>query len=163
MTNPNQQLIETNPLTSVQYKFEIHNLPSVTYGAQSIILPSMQTDAPLMSTPRRSVPLTGTQLNFDPFNITFLVDDELNNYSELYNWMIYTVTHPFDKATHVSDATLHILHGDLTPNKKITFIDCFPTLVAELPFESHVNDSDVIECSAVFNFAYFKLEDTIDF
>ena len=155
--------IETNPLTSAQYKFEIHKLPHVTYGANSIILPSMQVDAPLMNSPRRDIPLTGTKLNFDPFNITFLVDDKLNNFSELYNWMIQNVTQKFDRNTHMSDCTLHILNGDLTPNQKIVFHDAFPTLVAELPFESNAGDSEVIECSAIFQYAYYTLENTVKF
>lgn len=162
MPNSNTK-VETNPLTTAQFKFEIEAFPHVTYNAQTVILPSMQVDGVQMNSPRRDIPLTGTKLNFDPFALTFIVDDKLNNYTELYNWLIKNVTENFDRRTHMSDATLHILNGDLTPNQKIKFFDCFPTMIAELPFESNANDSDVMECSTFFNFSHFKLENTVDF
>jgi hypothetical protein len=155
--------IETNPLTGVQYKLEIHNLPHVNYHMQTAILPSVQTDAPILSTPNRIIPLTGSQLNYDPFNIEFIIDDKLNNYSELYNWMLRAISEKHDRQKHFSDATLHILNGDLTPNQKITFYNTFPTLIAELAFDSGDTDSTPTICSAVFSYSHFKLESTINF
>ena len=155
--------LQHNTLTNVQYKFEIHSLPHVTFHSQSVILPSIQIDQPMMNTARRDVPLPGSKVNFDPFNLEFIVDKDLNNYGELYNWMISMATEEKTMEKHLSDASLHVLNADLTPNKTIKLINCYPNMISELPFASNVSDSESMIATAIFSFQYFLLPNTKPF
>jgi hypothetical protein len=149
--------IQNNLLTGVQFKFEIHNLPHTTFHCQTIIMPSIQLDQPVLATARRDAPMPGSKLSFDPLNIEFIVDADLKNYSELYNWMINIATKE-PVMEFRSDATLHILKGDLTKQTDVRFVGCHPTMISELPFASNTNDSDLMVVTTIFNYDYFLLE-----
>lgn len=134
--------IETNILKGYQFKFEIHIFPHVTYHCQSTQLPSISIDQPELATPHRNMILPGTKVTFDPLTVTFLVDDDLSNWKEVYYWILKM---GFDKAKFKdlrSDGTLHILNGDLTPKTTVKFINLHPTSLSELTFDSTQVDPD---------------------
>ena len=128
--------IQTNILKNYQFKFDIDIFPNVTYHVRDCQLPSVSTDQPVFVTPHRDMILPGSKIIFDPLTITFLVDDDLANYKEVYYWLLKIA---FDKANFKSlrsDAVLHILNGDLTPKTSIKFINCAPNLLGDLSFDS---------------------------
>jgi len=127
---PNTE-VQTNILKNYQFKFDIDMFPNVTYHVRDCQLPSVSTDQPVFATPHRDLILPGSKIIFDPLTITFLVDDDLKNYKEVYYWLLKIA---FDKASFKSlrsDAVLHILNGDLTPKTSIKFINCAPNLLGD--------------------------------
>lgn len=150
--------IETNILRGYQYKFEISIFPHVTYHSQSVQLPSMSIDTPLFATPHRDIIMPGTKLDFDPLTITFLVDDDLNNYKEVYYWMLKMA---FDKSTHKAnkaDGTLHILNGDLTPKTTVKFINLHPTTLSDISFDSSQTEPESQVVFITMEYDYFLFD-----
>jgi hypothetical protein len=148
--------VQENILTEVQFKFEIYRLPHVTYHLQSTLLPSIQIDQPMQVSSRRDIPLPGSKLNFDPYNIDFIVDDDLKNYNELLKWMVDMATSDTREiSTLFSDAVLHILNADGTPKTRFKFFNCYPNMISELPFNSTTQESSPIIATSLFNYSHF--------
>lgn len=146
---------EYNLLTNVQFKLEIVNFPNLTYFCQDVILPSMQIDSPVFNVPRaQGVPMPGSQVNFDPLNVTFLVDEELNNYYEMYKW-IMDIQRTEDRGIQKRDGVLHFLTGQMNLQRYIRFVGLVPTFISELNLSSTDSDVDGIQATVNFAFEYF--------
>jgi hypothetical protein len=72
----------------VQFRFKINKLPLVEYFIQTANLPSVtlgQVDQP---TRLQTISMPGSTLSFGSLDLSFLVDENLNNYKELHDWII---------------------------------------------------------------------------
>ena len=70
-----------------QFKFQITKLPKVEYFCTSVNLPALALSEVRQPTPFVDVPLPGTTLSYSPLNMTFLVDENLENFQEIHGWI----------------------------------------------------------------------------
>ena len=70
-----------------QFKFTIIKLPKVEYFCTAANIPSITLGSANQSTPFRDIPIPGDKLDYDTLNISFLVDENLENYREIHGWM----------------------------------------------------------------------------
>ena len=70
-----------------QFKFQITKLPKVEYFCTSVNLPALALSEVRQPTPFVDVPLLGTTLTYSPLNMTFLVDENLENFQEIHGWI----------------------------------------------------------------------------
>ena len=70
-----------------QFKFQIQKLPKVEYFCTSVNLPALALSEVRQPTPFVDVPLPGTTLTYSPLNMTFLVDENLENFQEIHGWI----------------------------------------------------------------------------
>ena len=70
-----------------QFKFQILKLPKVEYFCTSVNLPGLSISEVRQPTPFVDVPLPGTTLTYAPLNMTFLVDENLENFQEIHGWL----------------------------------------------------------------------------
>lgn len=165
-----------NTLNPLGFRFVIKKLPNVNYFCQNVAIPSVSVDVANYPTPLTDIPLPGTKLRYEPLNIRFKVDEDLNNYIEVYNWLqglgspislqqTYDLSRqapvPTDQigkaSSYVSDGSLIILTSHKNPNIQVRFVDIWPINLSELQFDT--TDSDVVymEATASFRFTYFTI------
>ena len=94
----------------------------------------------------------GEGLVFDTFNLTFIVDEEMKNYIEMFNWI---------KTNHTSrplfkDITMSILSNKNTTNKQVMFHDAFPVALGGLDFTTQDTALDAVTCNVTFRFNKFE-------
>ena len=70
-----------------QFKFSITKLPKVEYFCTAANLPSLTLGTAEQITPLKDIPLPGDRLVYDSLNISFLVDENLENYREIHGWL----------------------------------------------------------------------------
>ena len=70
-----------------QFKFGIHQLPKVEFFTTTATVPAIALSDVVMPTPFKSIPMQGDQLTFDNLTINFIVDEFLENYLSLHEWM----------------------------------------------------------------------------
>ena len=70
-----------------QFRFGIHQLPKVEFFATAVNLPGISLGTATMATPYKDIPLPGEKLDYGNLTIEFLVDEYLENYISLHNWM----------------------------------------------------------------------------
>ena len=70
-----------------QFRFGIHQLPKVEFFAVSATIPAIALSDVLIPTPFKSIPMMGDQLTFDNLTVSFIVDEHLENYLSIHEWM----------------------------------------------------------------------------
>ena len=91
MTDTNIQTRQPDKMdyaSPIQFRFKIAKLPQVEFFVQTVNLPGITlgeiSDVP---TPLYDYPMPGDEITFSSLDISFLVDENLNNYKELHDWL----------------------------------------------------------------------------
>ena len=72
-----------------QFKFSIIKLPKVEYFCTAVNIPGITLGGALdQKTPFKDVPLPGDKLTYEPLQMTFLVDENLENFQEIHGWLV---------------------------------------------------------------------------
>ena len=91
MTETNVQLRQPAKLdyaSPIQFRFKCTKLPEVEFTCQTANIPGISLGGATQPTPLVDVPIPGDKINYDSLDITFLVDENLNNYKEIHDWLI---------------------------------------------------------------------------
>jgi len=162
----NNQPTNLNFLSPVGYKLLLSRAPTVEFMVQRVTLPSLTLPATTQPTPFVRIPRPGDHLDFGELSVTFKLNENLDNYLEIYNWLIalgkpekfsqYTLKdRPYEgtgeqKDTVASDITLTFLTSAMNGNVEFTMRDCFPISLTDLEVDSTVADIEYITATATF-------------
>ena len=83
----NRQPTQLDYASPTQFKFNIVLLPKVEYFTTACNLPSITLADAIFPTPFTDIPVMGDKLTFDNLIISFIVDESLENYVQLQNWL----------------------------------------------------------------------------
>ena len=70
-----------------QFRFGIHQLPKVEFFSTAATIPAIALSDILVPTPFKSIPMMGDQLTYDNLSVSFIVDEFLENYLSIHEWM----------------------------------------------------------------------------
>tara|TARA_B110000908_G_C9982074_1_gene325934 strand:- start:7 stop:549 length:543 start_codon:yes stop_codon:yes gene_type:complete len=160
-----------NLLQPTQFKLIINrkNFPNLEYFCQTIQLPSMDVPAADLPYSRLSaVPISGDKLSFGTLECMVIVDENLNAYKEMFDWLQRIVqtneASGLDRSRNndttaptVADITVAILSSHNNTTRTIRYIDCIPTSVGSLSMEATTGDTIPISLPVSFRFSYFEL------
>ena len=83
-TNPlSRQPTSLDYLSPTQFAFNILQLPKVQFNTVSVNIPDISLGESVIPTPFKDIPIQGTSLTYGNLDITFIVDEELDNYREI--------------------------------------------------------------------------------
>ena len=74
--------------TGTQWRLAFNRLPKTTWFCTAANIPGISLGEAQYPTPMTDINLTGDKLTFETLNITFIVDEELQNYRELWDWIV---------------------------------------------------------------------------
>jgi hypothetical protein len=163
------------------FRFQIANIPQVSFFCQAANIPQISLGSPQVETPLATLPFPGDKIQFGELIIRFLVQEDMANYQELYNWLFglgfpdknqqftdFIKSQEYRTATaqkskkeaiaQVSDADLFVLDSNNNPTIKITFFDAFPTSLEGLDFDITQGAGDYFTGIAGFRYSTFKIE-----
>ena len=122
------------------------------YFCVGVSLPSINANS--VSTPFRNMQaaIGGDTIEYGSLSLTFIVDEELKNYLEIYNWILKNSHEELEYA----DMTLSILTNQNNTNKQIQFLDAIPTSLADLQFNAQDTAIDYVTCAVDFDYTTFK-------
>ena len=72
----------------IQFRFKCTKLPEVEFTCQTANIPGISLGSPTQPTPLVDIPIPGDKISFQSLDINFLVDENLNNYKEIHDWLI---------------------------------------------------------------------------
>ncbi len=176
MLNP----IQPKFLSPLGFRLFIEKIPHVTFFATNIPIPGMSLGTAIVTTPDKDYPVPGEEITFDTLEITFMVDEHMINYLELFDWMtalgfpesasqfddfqkmenmrLFGNANVNTQSALYSDCVLHILTNNNNENKEIRFVDCFPIGLSKLEFGTTPEEVKYIFCTASFAYSYFKFQ-----
>jgi len=74
--------------TGTQWRLAFNRLPKTTWFCTAANIPGLTLGEAQYATPMSDMFVTGDKLTFETLNITFIVDEELQNYRELWDWIV---------------------------------------------------------------------------
>ena len=87
-TSPlNRQPTKLDYTSPTQFRFIINQLPKVEYFTVAGNIPGLTLDEIDLGTPLKNIPLMGNKLTYEDLTITFIVDEDLQNYIEMHTWL----------------------------------------------------------------------------
>ena len=152
--------------TSFKLTVDRRNYPNLEFFLQSFVHPGMIMNS--VEVPYKKltgIPFIGDKLTFNELQANILLDEDMKSYDEMYSWMrrildlgnvtAYEAT--ANTPPSVSDMTLTILSSHNNITRQIKFIDCIPTALTDIQFESTAAGDSFISFGASFRFSYFEL------
>lgn len=151
--------VTQNNLSSLNFRFMLKHIPNVQYRVQKANLPGMQLGVASVPTPFVKIPLTGN-LTYDTFSVEFLVGEDMDDYLEIFNWMV-KLGYPdqlgqFEET--ITDATLMILNNSFRPNMNVKFTRVFPVALSDVNFDLTLEGIQFAKATATFKFERFYIE-----
>ena len=170
-----------------QFKFGIHQLPKVEFFTVSASIPGISADTINYPTPFKDIPTVGDKLTYENLSISFQVDEYLENYVSLHNWMkgigfpsdrqefrtfrdVTSNTPAGGKVQPVdlvgkaipdkalySDAYLMVLSNKNNPIVEVNFQNIFPTSLSALEFTQNVSDVEYMTATAEFAYQIYEI------
>jgi len=138
-------------LSNNKFDFVLKRIPNFTFLVQSVNLPGLTLASTAINTPFSTISVPGNQITFGTLSLTFLVDEDMQAWYELYDWIVQLgnptgydkigrLTGPEGSTINpLSDATLYVKTNSNNPNFKFNFIDVYPTELGEMTFTSSDN------------------------
>ena len=97
-TSPlNRQPTKLDYSSPTQFRFLINQLPKVQYFTVAANIPGITLGEGVFNTPLKDIPLLGDKLTYEDLTITFIVDENLENYIEMHTWLT-AIGFPKDKS-----------------------------------------------------------------
>lgn len=158
-----------NPLGQTTFQFNVIKLPMTSFFVQNVDIPSVSLPSADYPNPLVNIPIPGDHITYDPLNITFLLDEDLKNYIELYSWIRglgfpetndeYAALNAMKRGfAQLSDAELVVMDGKHLANLKFTFIDAHPTSLSGITMQYTDQDIEYRTCTATFAYTRFDVE-----
>ena len=72
---------------ATQFKFNITKLPKVEFFCTSVNIPGITLGETSQATPLKDIPIPGDKLTYSSLEVSFLVDENLENYREIHGWL----------------------------------------------------------------------------
>ncbi len=116
-----------------------------------------------------SVPIPGNILNYGELTVTYIMDEDMKAWREIYDWM-YNLGNPESKNkigdltqtlgrrnSVTSDASLLIKSNANNPRVKFTFKDIFPTTLGGLTLSS-TEGQEFITSTISFLYSHYTVD-----
>ena len=71
----------------IQFRFKMTKLPNVEFFVQTANIPGITLGEVTMPTPLKDIPMPGDKITYQNLDVSFLVDENLNNYKEIHDWI----------------------------------------------------------------------------
>lgn len=161
------QNIKQNYLSPVEFRFAIQRLPYVTFFTQNVSLPGVSINPVEMPTPFKKLYFSGDQLTYDQFQVTFRVNENMDNYLEIYNWMVgLAFPDNFQQFANLdatqegpySDATLLIMNSGKTANIQYKLKNIFPINLSSIELDTTAGDIVYVTATATFQIGSYSIE-----
>ena len=156
----------TNPLQPTKFLLTFNRMPAVQYFCQSVNLPGVSLGEVVRTTPFLDQYSPGTKLEYTPLSVTFIVDEHLESWKNMYDWFtsigdpdgFESRDHSLElgKNTKLSDATLTVLNALNNPVLRVNFINAFPLNMSDLQFDSTLSADTIITSTASFRYESYK-------
>ena len=161
------QIGNRNFLSPIGFKFTLAKEPKVAFFCNSARIPEINLEVVTQATYLKDIDVPGDKLTYGDLSIRFLVDENMENYMAVHNWLtglgFPETTQQYknlttnddeirDSKEAFSDGSLHILNSNSRDIAIVKFKDLFPVSLSSLEFDA--TPTDVMYLTALVTFKY---------
>ena len=177
-----KQIANRNYMSPLGFKLILTKTPKVDFLCQSANIPQISMGTAIQPTHLKDIPVPGDKVLYDDLTVRFLVDEKMENYLAIYNWItglgypeslgqfqqlreddIRTNASASDEGDpryfEFSDATLQILNSNYKPSVLVNFKDAFPVSLSTLDFDVTTRDYNYFTAEVTFKYTIFNITD----
>jgi len=166
------QIPNRNFLSPIGFKFHITKTPKVNFFSNSARIPEIVLGTATQPNYLKNIDIPGDKLEFGDFSLRFLVDEELENYMAVHNWLTglgfpetaqeyKTLTTDNDNRRDpdeaFSDGSLHILNSNYRDVAVVKFSNMFPTSLTSLEFDATEGDINYFTAEVTFKYTIYDI------
>ena len=172
------QIQNRNFLSPAGFKFVLNKAPKVAFFANTGNIPRLDLGTTVQPNYLRDIPVPGDKMEFEDLTLRFLVDENLENYMEIQNWLrglgfpeslkeiydlqnntkgVYNNQNKMDNI--YSDGTLEVLNSNQNLNFKVIFKDMFPYSLSSLDFDATSEDIEYFTAEVSFKYSMYNIVD----
>ena len=169
-----KQIGNRNFLSPIGFNFILSKEPKVSFFCNSARIPEISLGTAIQPSYLKDIDVPGDKLTYGDFSLRFLVDENLNNYMAIHNWLtglgypettqdfkdLITENAIQDPKKQFSDGSLHILNSNYRDVAIVKFKDLFPISLTSLDFDSTVTDIQYFTAEATFKYTVYNIVDT---
>lgn len=167
-----------NLLSPVGFKFVLDKAPKVDFFSNFAGIPAITLGSALQTRYGKNIDIPGDKMNFEDFRLRFLVDENMENYMEIWNWMT-GLGFPYSLEQYAnlraesepntileqknldfferSDGTLSILNSDFNVQSQVIFEGLYPVYLSALDFDATAEDIRYFTAEVTFKYTYYRI------
>ena len=159
-----------------QFRVSFPNYPKVEYFCSAITIPGISLTAVDRPTSLANIPMVGDTVTYENFDMTFLVDEKLENYREIYDWMI-NIGFPDNHAQFRSqerrdsggmqrlgdrelydDLMITVLSSKNNPVVRLRLYEAWPVQLGGLEYTQTETDVTYLTCDVSWAYMYYDFK-----
>lgn len=160
----------SNFLQTNNFELVIPTFETVRFLSTSVNIPSVELPAATADSPFSRMNFAGDKVSFSPLEFQFTVDEGMQNYYEIFNWIIsigYTENfkqYPsYPNKDNINklgeqDIKIVVLNSKNNPTATFTFVKAIPvSLSAMKPLDTAVGDVEYMTATVTFVYDYYDM------
>ena len=166
------QIQNRNFLSPLGFKFTLGKFPKAAFFSNSARIPEIVLGTIRQPGYLKDIDIPGEKLEYGDLSLRFLVDENLENYMDIHNWLTglgfpETPQQFTDKTTDEesqrdmneqwSDGSLSILNSNFRTIAIVKFSDLFPTSLTSLDFDATETDVNYFTAEATFKYTVYNI------
>tara|TARA_Y100001973_G_C5198778_1_gene336146 strand:- start:2487 stop:3047 length:561 start_codon:yes stop_codon:yes gene_type:complete len=172
-----QEVSNRNFLALGGFKLKLNRCPKVDFLCNKANLPTITLGVAQQTSYLKNIPVPGDKMSFDDLVVSFIVDENLENYLQIYDWMtglgfpeslqqfedIKRKSRYFPEFNEGfnerSDGTLMVLNSNYNTVAKVKFKDLFPFALTGIPFDATLTQEQFFTATVSFKYTIFDMID----
>ena len=168
------QISNRNFLSPVGFKFTLAKEPKVSFFSNTARIPELSLGNAVQPSYLKDIDVPGDKLQYGDLSLRFLVDENLENYMKIHNWLRglgYPETtkdykdYMTDDTTNIydperesfSDGSLHILNSNYRDVAIVKFDGLFPVYLTSLDFDASESDINYFTAEVSFKYTVYNI------
>jgi hypothetical protein len=156
----------TNFFSPLEFVVSVKRLPNVQFFTQSVNIPSFSMQLIEQPNPFKPIPIPGDRAVYGDLPISFIVDESMDNYIEVYNWMKglafpdnFNQYKNLDNSEYglLTDISIVVMNSHKNPNIEFQFKDCFPVSLSDVTLDTTQSDLIYPQATVSFTFKDFTI------
>ena len=168
------QIGKRNFLSPIGFRFTLARYPKVSFFSNSAKIPELTMSVAVQPNYLNEIPVPGSAMTFGDFNLKFLVDEDMENYMTIHNWitalggsgslkeygnLLKSRDGIRDPKKAFSDGSLRVLNSSYKDVAVVKFSDLWPVSLTSLDFTATDTDINYLTAEVVFKYTIYDILD----
>jgi hypothetical protein len=169
------QIGNRNFLSPAGFRFTLAKEPKAAFFCNAVRIPEITLPVATQPSYLKDIDVPGEKLTYGDLSIKFLIDENLENYMAIHNWLtglgfpesaqdfrdlITNDDLSFDQKEAFSDGTLTILNSNYKSVAMVKFKDLFPVSLTSMEFDASITDIQYFTAEATFKYTVYNILNT---
>jgi len=158
-----KQISNRNYLSPVGFKLVLEKFRGVDFFCQRVNLPDVTMPFTEVPTRFRQFPIVaGGGVTYGDLTVSFIVDEELINWKEIYNWIRSngnSEEHMPTEEPEYCNGQVLIYTSSYNINHVINFENLFPISISEMNFDASNSDIEYFTAQVTFKYTGYTIRD----